>query len=70
MLNIEKQIGRVLGGKQIRSSDEFSLALLESGKVAAVSCTGFGCDNFVRLTYASSMESIKKGMDRLEEFVI
>jgi aspartate aminotransferase len=69
MLNIEKQIGRVLGGKQINNSDEFSLALLESGKVATVSCTGFGCDNFVRLTYASSMESINKGMDRLEEFV-
>jgi len=69
MLNIEKQIGRKLGGKQINNSDEFSLALLESGKVATVSCTGFGCDNFVRLTYASSMESIKKGMDRLERFV-
>ncbi|MCL2662627.1 MAG: pyridoxal phosphate-dependent aminotransferase [Oscillospiraceae bacterium] len=69
MLNIEKQIGRVLGGKQITNSDEFSLALLESGKVATVSCTGFGCDNFVRLTYASSMESIIKGLDRIEEFI-
>jgi aspartate aminotransferase len=70
MLNIEKQIGRTLGGKQIRNSDDFSLALLEIGKVAAVSCTGFGCDNFVRLTYAASMESIKKGIDRLERFVL
>ena len=69
MLNIEKQIGRTLGGKKINNSDDFSLALLESGKVATVSCTGFGCDNFVRLTYASSMESIQKGMDRLEKFV-
>jgi aspartate aminotransferase len=58
-----------LGGKQINNSDDFSLALLENGKVAAVSCTGFGCENFVRLTYASSMESIIKGMDRLERFV-
>ena len=68
MLNIEKQIGKVLGGKLISNSDDFSLAFLESGKVAAVSCTGFGCDNFIRLTYASSMESIKEGMDRLERF--
>jgi len=68
MLNIKDQIGRELGGKQIKSSDDFSLAFLESGKVATVSCTGFGCDNFVRLTYASSMESIKEGMDRLERF--
>jgi len=69
MLNIKEQIGRTLGGKLINNSDDFSLALLESEKVAAVSCTGFGCDNFVRLTYATSLESIKEGMDRLERFV-
>jgi len=69
MINIEKQIGRTLGGVAINNSDDFSLALLESGLVAVVSCTGFGCDNFLRLTYASSMEDIKEGMDRLEKFV-
>ena len=69
MLNIEKQIGKTLGGRQIRSSDDFSLAFLEAGKVATVSCTSFGIDNFLRLTYASSMASIKEGMDRLESFV-
>jgi len=69
MLNIVKLIGSTLGGKLIRSSDDFSLAFLESEMVATVSCSGFGCDNFVRLTYASSIESIKEGMDRLERFV-
>ena len=69
MLNIEKLIGRTLGGVVINNSDDFSLAFLESGLVATVSCTGFGCDNFVRLTYATSMELIEKGMDRLEEFI-
>jgi aspartate aminotransferase len=69
MLNIEKQIGRTLGGKLISNSDDFSLALLESGNVAAVSCSGFGCENFIRFTYASSMEAIKEGMDRLDRFV-
>ena len=69
MINIEKLIGRTLGGKVINNSDDFSLAFLESGLVAVVSCTGFGCDNFLRLTYAASMESIKEGLDRLEKFV-
>jgi aspartate aminotransferase len=69
MLNIKEQIGRTLGGKQINNSDDFSLAFLESGKVATVSCTGFGCENFIRLTYASSIDSIKEGIDRLEQFV-
>jgi len=70
MLNIEKLIGRTLGGVLINNSDDFSLAFLESGLVATVSCTGFGCDNFVRLTYATSMELIEKGMDRLEKFIL
>jgi len=69
MLNIEKQIGKTLGGKLIQNSDDFSLAFLESEMVATVSCTGFGCDNFIRLTYASSQDSIAKGIDRLEKFV-
>jgi aspartate aminotransferase len=45
------------------------MALLEKGLVAVVSCTGFGCDNFVRLSYAASMETIKEGIDRLAKFV-
>ena len=69
MLNIGKLTGSTLGGKLISNSDDFSLAFLESEMVATVSCSGFGCDNFVRLTYASSIESIKVGMDRLERFV-
>ena len=69
MINIEKLIGRTLGGRVINNSDDFSLAFLESGLVAVVSCSGFGCDNFVRMTYAASMESIKEGLARLEKFV-
>ena len=69
MLNIEKLIGRTLGGRIINNSDDFSLAFLESELVALVSCNGFGCDNFLRLTYAASMETIDKGMERLERFV-
>ncbi|MCL1835457.1 MAG: pyridoxal phosphate-dependent aminotransferase [Oscillospiraceae bacterium] len=69
MLNIEKLIGRTLGGRVINDSDDFSLAFLESGLVAVVSCSGFGCDNYVRMTYAASDDSIRKGLDRLAEFV-
>jgi len=69
MLNIEKQIGRTLGGRVINSSDDFSLAFLESGLVAVVSCDGFGCSNFLRMTYAASIETIKEGIDRLEHFL-
>jgi aspartate aminotransferase len=69
MLNISELIGRTLGGKVINNSDDFSLALLESGHVAVVSCTSFGVGNFCRLTYCASMETIKEGLDRIERFI-
>lgn len=69
MVNIEKLIGKKLGGIVIKDSDDFALSFLESGLVAVVSCSGFGCENFIRFTYAASMEAIKEGMDRLERFI-
>jgi len=69
MMSVEKLIGRKLGGRIIRNSDDFSIAFLKSGLVAVVPCSGFGCDKTVRLTYATSMGNIKEGMDRLERFI-
>ena len=69
MMNIEKLIGRTLGGKLIENDDDFGVAFLEKGLVAVVPCSGFGIKNFVRWTYATSMENIKEGLDRLEEFL-
>ncbi|MBD5119122.1 MAG: pyridoxal phosphate-dependent aminotransferase [Clostridiales bacterium] len=69
MMNVEKQLGRTICGETINSSDDFAAALLRHGLVAAVPGTGFGAPNFVRWSYAVSMDNIKKGMDRLEEFL-
>jgi aspartate aminotransferase len=69
MLNISKLKGKTLGGRVIKDADDFSMAFLEKGLVAAVSCVGFGAPDFVRFTYAASMENIKEGMDRLEKFL-
>lgn len=69
MMNIEKLIGRTLGGKLIENDDDFAVAFLNSALVAVVPCSGFGMKNFVRWSYAASMENIEKGMDRLEKFL-
>lgn len=50
-------------------SMEFCNALLESHQVAAVPGIAFGADDCIRLSYATDMASIEKGMDRLEKFV-
>ena len=69
MMNIEKLIGRTFGGIEITDSDSFAKAFLEQGLVAVVPCSGFGAPNFVRWSYATSMENIKEGLDRLEKFL-
>ena len=69
MVNIEKLVGKTLGGKLIENDDDFAVALLEKALVAVVPCSGFGIKNFVRWSYAASMENIEKGLDRLEKFV-
>jgi len=50
-------------------STEFCAKLLEQEKVAAVPGIAFGADDYIRISYATSMASIEKGLDRLERFV-
>ncbi|MBQ7590356.1 MAG: pyridoxal phosphate-dependent aminotransferase [Verrucomicrobia bacterium] len=49
-------------------SVEFAARLLEEEKVAVVPGIAFGSDANIRLSYATSMQVIEKGMDRMERF--
>ena len=69
MMDISKLVGKTLYGHTIRNSDDFSSLFLDKGLVALVPCTGFGAPNHVRWSYATSMENIKTGLDRLEIFL-
>lgn len=69
MMNIEKLLGKTVQGKLIQSSDDFCTAFLKHGLVATVPGSGFGAPDFVRWSYATSMDNIKKGLDRLEAFL-
>ena len=51
------------------NSLEFCDKLLENQKVAAIPAIAFGADDHIRLSYATDMTSIEKGMDRLDKFV-
>jgi aspartate aminotransferase len=51
------------------NSTEFCAKLLEQEKVAAVPGIAFGADDYLRISYATSMANIEKGLDRLERFV-
>lgn len=49
-------------------STDFCSRLLEAEKVAAVPGIAFGADEYLRISYATSMANIEKGLDRLERF--
>ncbi|NLP14459.1 MAG: pyridoxal phosphate-dependent aminotransferase [Clostridium sp.] len=69
MMNISKIIGKELGGVVIKGSDSFADVLLEKANVALVPGSGFGTDIHVRLSYATSMENITEGLNRIEKFL-
>ena len=69
MMNIEQLLGKSIGGVTITDDNVFADAFLKQGMVALVPGTGFGAPNFVRWSYATSMDNIKAGLDRLEKFL-
>lgn len=50
-------------------SDEFCRRLLETEKVAAVPGIAFGADDYIRISYATSLANIIKGLERMDRFV-
>ncbi len=52
-----------------KKSLDFCSTLLESEQVAAIPGIAFGADDCIRMSYATDMETIKKGIARLERFV-
>lgn len=69
MMNISKIFGKELFGHVIKDADDFGNMFLKYGKVAVVPGTGFGAPNFVRWSYATSLQNIDEGLNRLEKFL-
>ena len=56
-------------GRRIAGSVELCSYLLEEGHVALVPGAAFGCDEYMRLSYAADMESIRTGLNRIKQAV-
>jgi aspartate aminotransferase len=57
-----------IGRTGLKSTD-FCARLLDAEKVAAVPGIAFGADAYIRLSYATSMANLKKGLERIDRFV-
>ena len=69
MVNITYFIGKSINGVKINNSIEFAKMLLEEEKVAVIPGAAFGLENFIRISYATSMEVIEEGLDRIKSFL-
>ncbi len=69
-MNVRESLGKEHYGKMINTANEFCADVLDKALVAMVPSEGFGIDGYVRLSYATSMENIKTGLDRLEKYLM
>lgn len=69
MIDVSNFYGKKINDTLIQDSLSFSKELLEEEKVAVVPGIGFGVDNYIRLSYATSKENIEEGINRIEKFL-
>jgi aspartate aminotransferase len=55
-------------GNDIKKDTDFVQSLLENNGVAVVQGSAFGLEGFFRISYATSMENLKKAMERISSF--
>lgn len=68
-IDLDGVINKKYNDEVIESADTFARLLLDSEKVAVVPCGDFGFDSHIRLSYAISLDNIKNGLDRIENFI-
>ena len=59
--------GRTINGHSINSSQELATYFLDEAKVGAVPGDGFGADNHMRFSFATSEIEINRGLDRIQK---
>ena len=69
MMNLDEVFGHTIRGHKINTPADFASAFVNEEMVATVPGEGFGTDHYIRWSYATDMDTIRKGMDRLERFM-
>jgi len=66
---ISDLFGRHAPGGELKNSVDVGVYFLEQAKCAAVPGVGFGDDRYIRFSYATSLENVKEGVERLRAAV-
>jgi aspartate aminotransferase len=67
--NTSEVYGSRFGTKEINSSADLALYFLDEARIALVHGDAFGDDNYLRISYATNIEDIRRGLDRIRQAV-
>ncbi len=65
--NIKAIVGKKVGAHLLNTSMEVSIYLLEKAQVALVPGSAFGAEEYLRISYATSLDNLKKGIERIRK---
>ena len=68
--NISSYLNKSYNGTRIENSSDLAVYLLNNANVVLIPGSAFGSDNHIRISYATSMERLHEGMDRLESALL
>ncbi len=67
--NVSGVLGKTTkGGAKLNSDTDFALALLEEAHVGVVQGEAYGMSPYIRISYATDMDSLREAMGRIQEF--
>lgn len=69
MANVKELFGKTIDGEVIQDDLQLAALLLDKAHVAVVPGAAFGAAGYMRLSYATSMEKIEEGLDRIDKFI-
>lgn len=68
MVDISYYKGKSIDGINVENSLDFAAVLIEKANIAVIPGIAFGVDDYIRLSYATSMANIEEGLKRLNDF--
>lgn len=70
MVNISHYKGKTVEGVLVKDSLDLAAVLIDQANIAVIPGIAFGVDDYIRLSYATSMENIVEGLKRFNDFCV
>lgn len=64
--NVSAYLQRTVDGVELKTGDDVAAYLIENAHVAVVGGTDFGAPGHIRISYATSMQNLEEGLDRID----